>query len=497
MAILNNRISISGIKQRSRSATKAANILGYKASSGVSKPQKYRKDVLNDIDKYYNSAQYDHLPPWSDFMESDGQISSRDAKPKIIYPFLRVLSDRLSAKLLGQDTYPDFKVSDDPDFEFFGGLVERESLLKAKVQSSLKKFAIMGSAFIRTKVSNGKPEIERYDSKFCYPEFDGSGDLIKITIKYIFEDDDDLDQNNNPKLKWYKMELAQMQDNFFDTPEYVNGSEPEFTETGVVDHQLGFVQGVWFRTSFENHSPDGATFVDSALFSFIDEFNYNISKSSNASEYGIDPQLIISNMTEDEIDDLVKSTANAWAMGREGKASFLEVSQSGLDAANTFREDHLMKKIMDIARIVLLDPEKIVGSAQSGKAMEVLHGPMVDFINELRPYVEAGLSELYKKVLATLIELNRRGFELAFTMPPQYIPKSFDITFSWPPIFPMTAQDKQQTISYVLQMATANIISRETALKWLIALLPEIPIESIDDEIMRVNSQQQFNTFGF
>jgi len=497
MGLINNgKISLSLFKKRSRSKTRADNNFGT-ISEGIAEPQKYRKENLNDIDKYYKSTQYDNLMSWETWEGGDTGTSSRSAQPKVIYPFLQVLCDRISAKLIGQETFPDFKIEDDPDFQFFGELVENKILLKAKIQSALLKLPIMGSCFIRTRISNGMPTIEQYDSKYCYPEFSGSGDLEKVEIKYIYEDDKETDHNGKPVKKWYKLELGMMKDILYNNPKYEKAKEPVFEVQTVTDHNLGFVQGTWFRTSFERNSPDGKTFVSDALLSFIDEFNYSLTKAAGASEYGTDPQLIINGMTEDEVGELVKSTHNAWMMGREGKASHLESSNGGVQSSGEFRDRHLQKHILDIARVAVLDPEKIVGSAQSAKAMEVLHGPMIDMINELRPYVKAGLQDLYSKILMTLVILNQRGYTLGFVMPPQYQPVSANISFSWPPIFPMTAMDKQQTISYVMQLTSGNIVSRETALRWLKVMIPDMPIEDIEKELQLVNTQQQFNTWGF
>lgn len=486
------RVDMKLLKRRSQS--KAKNRIGY-ISEGIAKPQIYRKDSLNMVDKYYNSKQYDHLPSWQE--HKDGNIAnSREVQPKMVYPFLRTLSDRLGAKLLGQNVFPDVSVEDDPEFEYFIGLVEREINLKAKLHACLKKLPLMGSWFIRTKVVDGVPDIESYESKFTYPDFGPSGELRSVTIKYIFEDEDDLDQHGKPVFKWHKIDLTENVDTTYDNPLYDKNVEPEFKVVSQEEHNLGFVQGEWFKTGIKKNTVDGSPIIGEEIFSFIDEFNYNLSKTAEAVEYGTDPQLFFKGMDENEVDDFVKSTAEAWLLGRENETGFLETSGAGAERADAFRDKSIYKYITDISRIVILDPEKIVGSAQSAKAMEVLHGPLLDLVNELRPFYEAGIKGVYRKMLATIIKLNMEGYELAFVMPPQYQPLSFDLTFSWPAVFPLTTQDQQQIISNAVQLANANILSRETALKWLIAQLPDIPVEDMEQEIQKINTQQQFNTFG-
>lgn len=228
----------------------------------------------------------------------------------------------------------------------------------------------------------------------------------------------------------------------------------------------------------------------------MDSLNYNLSQSDKAVLYGQDPQLIVSGMDEDEIDHLIKSSGKGWNVGREGQAQFLEVGGSGVATGKEHRMD-IKKDIQDVARVIMLDPEKIVGSAQSAKAMEVLHGPLVELVNQMRPHVERGIIKLNQKALAALVLMNQRGMPLIFNMPPQYQPQSLDITAIWPPIFPPTTQDKQQIVSLFIQLASGNIMSRETVLKNLLAQIPDLDVDDMELELQRVNTQQQFNTFGF
>jgi hypothetical protein len=483
---------------KSRSQKRAENNLGIKHSTlQLARNDMYRSDRLHKICQYVESKQYDHLANWDVCDESSDHIPLRKRKPKIIYPFAQLLCERVASKLLGRDTFPKLDMPEDPDTMELLDLMIKSSYVKSLLLAAMETMVSHNSVFVRFKIVAGNLKYEYYNPKYCYPEFDEAGNLVKMEIKYVYEDQEDLDNEGKPIKKWYKMELGQMTDVLYDNPKYVADQAPNFVPVKDAKHDLGFVQGEWFKNGYSKHSPDGdgKTIVEK-VYDFIDSLNYNLSQADKAVLYGQDPQLVVTGMDEDEIESLIKSSSKGWNLGRQGDARFVEIAGSGVQVGQEHRQD-LHKDIQDIARVIMLDPEKIVGSAQSAKAMEVLHGPLVELINQMRPHVEKGLIGLMQKSLATLVLMNQRGLPLAFNMPPQYAPVSMDITAQWPAIFPLTTQDKQQLISMFIQLSSNNILSRETVLKNLLAQMPDIEVDDLELELQRVNTQQQFNTFGF
>ena len=259
--------------------------------------------------------------------------------------------------------------------------------------------------------------------------------------------------------EWFKLELTKDADILYDNPRYHENSDPEFEIEEQVDHGFGFVQGEWFRFGDNIHSPDGED--DPIIYQmceFIDCLNYNLSLSDQAVNYATEPQLAITGLDSEDAEKLIKSASKTWLLGREGKADFLQAGNAGSTAAKEQREDYL-KLFQHIARIVLLDPEKMAANAQSGKAMEVMHAPMVELINEMRPWIEKGMIKLLQKISTVVVLLNLNGLETQFIVPPKWQPKSLNIEAMWPPIFELTVQDQQQIVSLALQVSNGNIIS--------------------------------------
>jgi Phage portal protein, SPP1 Gp6-like len=477
----------------SRSELRAANNLGTIMSSTKSSVKKLRKPELELFDSYYESRQYDNLAPWDTTNEADGSyVPVRKRKPRLQYSYAKVLCSRLASKLVGTRTFPAFNVEVDPDTQEYLRLIIKTSGLKAKVAEPVRRALAAGSSLVRFSIVNGQWKLQHFLAKWCFPEFDTVGNLEFVKIQYVYDDEADRDQRNIPKKKWFRMDLGKFADVLYDTPEYQKDvEEPVFTPVATANHDLGFVQGEWIKTSEVPNSIDGYSVICD-ITDFIDELNYSLSQSSTAIQYNQDPQLTISNMDEDEMEKLIRSSMKAWNLGREGKAEFLEAGMAGVEAANEFR-DKIRANVQDLTRVVILDPEKIVGSAQSAKAMEVLHGPMVELIEELRPQMEKHLTNLVLKMAMTNLIVDSRGGEAPIPIPPGYKPQSLDITVAWPEIFAPTMQDLQQKVSVATQAASANIISRETMTKWL---AKEFGVENIEEEIAKIAAQPVINPFG-
>lgn len=487
---------------KSRAEKRADQNLGIiqpSSSLGVEK-RHYRSQVLKKVDDYLYGNQYDGLSPWDDCICADegSYVKLKDRKPKIIFPFAKVYAERLSSKLCGASTFPKFEIEDDEEADYFlNKVLIKESYFRPNMLSLSKDLVLRTSAFVRFQFSEGVLKYTKYNTNYCYPEFDDAGELESVEIKYVYDTNEVDPQTGKMIKRWYKLELNKTSDVLYDNPIYNENSDPIFEVAETVNHEFGFVQGEWFRYGENVHSPDGED--DPIIYQmcdFIDCLNYNLSLSDQAVNYSTEPQLALMGMDSEDAENLIKSSTKTWLLGREGKAQFIEAGGSGVDGALQQRDNYI-KIFQHIARIVLLDPEKMAANAQSGKAMEVMHAPMVELINELRPWMEKSMIKLLQKVSTSIIMLNLIGIETQFIVPPGWQPQSLAIAATWPPIFELTTQDKQQILSIALQAANANMISRDTALRWVQSQGVDFGVEDFDLEIQKVNTQQQFNTFGF
>ena len=452
--------------------------------------RRYRLDYLNQLDMYYDGTQYDGLIDWEEANCSSEYIPIRKRRPRIQFRLAYRMAEELASKLFGEKVAPTFQVEDDPETTYFLRLVVKSSRFRMKMRSMVKKAAVGGSCFVRFYFVNGRPILECYDTKWCYPELDAAGDLKQIMIRWTWKDTMDIDETGKPTEKWGQLLLTKNKDVLYDTPEVESGSEPYFTEIGAVEHNLGFVQGEWFRTTEELGTPDGQSIIEPAI-PFFTEMDYNASQSSQAIGYNQDPIPWVQGMDMDSVSELIRSSAQAWNLGRDGSVGMLESNMAAAQRASEFRDD-ILQGIQDVTRILLMDPEKIKGNAQSGRALEILHGPLMDIIYTLREAFEPNIVALLTKISTVAYMLGKAGQGIV-QVPPGWTPASLDSEAVWPDVFPETIEDLQKRVATASSATSANIISRESATRWL---AESFNIEDIEAEMAKIDSQPILNPFG-
>lgn len=452
---------------------------------------KFRKYSLEKLDAYYENRQYAHLQQWEYSQSHDGSyIPIRQRQPRIKKPWAKIICRRLVSKLIGLDSWPTFKLQDPNDEEYIKAIVNYSNL-NFRLLEPMRRMAATGAVFVRFYIVNGAFRIQHYLSKYCYPTFDLAGNLEAITIKYVYKDEEDRDESGQPKLKWYKLDLGKEVEILYDNPEYKKGSEPIFDIVSEAKNPFGFVQGEWFRTCEDEHTPDGFSVIED-LLDLIDDFNYSKSQSSQAVAYNQEPTIGFSGMDEEEIALLQRSATKGWNLGREGRAQPIETSLNGVQRAREMRDENRLD-IQDASGITLLDPEKISGYAQSGRALELLMGPFVELISEIRPIIDGPLKLLIQK-MAMANAMARSLIPMPpVTMPAGYEPTDLNLVTEWPKIIQQTNSDIREKVGYTSQVASAQIVSRETCLRYL---AKDFNIMNVEEELAKIAAQPQINMFG-
>lgn len=457
-----------------------------------------RSAQLDLYDMYVESKQYDKKLDWDASASEERYVPIRERKPRVIYDFPKRIVTTFAAKMFGDSVFPRFYVDGEPEQvqdenEFIKYLLKAMKLEKV-MPEAMRRLGASGSVLVRFRINNeGNVKLEVYKSKFCYPTFDEDNELESVTIKYVYEDPLELDENRKPVEKWYRLDLGKDSDVLYDTPEYEPDVDPIFTPVETVAHGLGFIQAEWIRSCEDKHTVDGPSLLEGGVLSMCDEINYSLSQSSQALSYAQEPQAVFSGMDVDEVDALVKSSTKAWTLGREGKAEFLEANLTGVERASEERSK-LRLAIQDVTRVVLHDPEKFSGTAQSGKALEQLNAPLVDLITEMRPLIEERVLALIIKVAVVNLRNVSMGLPAPVSIPPGWQPTELSgLTCEWPPVFSPTQEDLSSKVSTATKASSGNLIARATALKYVASIFG---VTDVEGEMATVDNQKQFNTFG-
>lgn len=461
---------------------------------------KVRSADIAKLNAYYEGTQYDELQPWeASNQEGAPYTPIRKRKPRVIYNLPKRICVTFASKLVGENVFPTFKIEgtgqqEVEDQEFLKLLVE-ESGLRTVMPAAMRRMGAAGAVLLRFRINNfGAIRMEVFDSNYCYPTFDDNGELESVRIRYTYDDPLEQDKDGKAVEKWFQLDLGKGSDILYDNPVYKKDSAPQFIVKNQVDHQLGFVQAEWFASCEDRHHMDGESLLGGGACSMFDEINYSLSQSSQAVSYAQEPQLTFSGMDVGAVSQLERTSTRAWNLGREGKAGFLEAGLEAVERAQDMR-DRVRLAVQDVTRIVLQDPEKLVGSAQSGRALEILNEPLVDLITEIRPLVGKRMSSVLLKLAVACMRNVREGLPAPVQLPSNYVPMNFPtMKLVWPKIFEETTEDIQKRVAIAVSAANANVVSRVKAIEFIAR---HFNITDVEAEIALIEGQKQFNTFGF
>jgi hypothetical protein len=459
---------------------------------GDGKIKMCRRSYLHVLNSYYDDVYYDGMLDWKEAAAEEEPPSIYKRKPYLRYNLLKLFSSRVSAKLFGADVWPDLNIEDDPNSEMYYKTIIKESMLQSALLSGGKRLPLNGSMLVRFYIASNTFVVESFNANYCYPSFGPAKELLEVEIRYVYVDEQSFDKDGNPIRRWYRAILGQQADVLFDAPEYKPDVEPVFTPVQVVEHGLGFVQAEWFKTDDVPNYIDGPSLMGDVV-PFLDPINYSLTLSQESTDYNTAPQLGVKGVDEDDVEALKRSNSKAWTLGKNGEAQFIESDMGGVEMSMSMRDKN-KTFAQDLTRVTLLDPEKIVGSAQSGKAMEILHGPLVELISELRPQAQKHIKSITIKMAAANLIWFQQSGAAPVLVPQGWFPSTTDFSLNWPPVFPLTTQDKQQLVSLVVAAVNGNVISRRTGVK---NLAPYFGVEDVEAELQEIVSQPQLSApFG-
>ena len=260
------------------------------------------------------------------------------------------------------------------------------------------------------------------------------------------------------------------------------GAKPKPDLARTTAHGLGFVPMAWVRNLPGGDSIDGApTFPPEAVDVQI-EADYLLSQGGRGLKYQSDPTLHIKEPAfAEQGGAVVKGAANALITSAEGDAKLLEISGEAAGAVMEW-----VKGLRDIALEGAggnrSNPDKL-SSAQSGRAMELMHQSLIWLADKLRiSYGEGALLDLLQMVVKAAQKTalkDKKGRALG------KLNADEDLTLKWPKWFAPTYADQQTQAMTLDVLRGAGLLSQETSVK---SLASDYDIEDTEAELSRIKA---------
>ncbi|MBI1291857.1 phage portal protein [bacterium] len=445
----------------------------------------------------YDMSRYDDLLPWEKERDASGKyISVERRRPGVPVNLARTICNTARDFLLCHRTFPQFTSEDETTRGIATDL--RDEILLPVCQKAGLHAMIQGSAAITFGFVRGVLRCRAWPRTQSHPIFDDAGQLLALVIVY---------QGINPadgKSATFRLTLDAMTETWeVQSQGAWEQLRPPF------QHNFGFVPAVWIRHfGTDGNEVDGMSLLED-LAAPLKAHDYSYSRENRALNYTADPTMVLKDKDPVALQkDVVRSPAGSMLLGENADAKYLEMEGTGLERQAEFRRD-LRKGILEVARVVIMDSDKITGANLSGYALTVLHRPMIDLADSLKPAWNQALTELVTRILlaSSIIRsraqsvLIRNVETLRVPVPavssstvtawhpwtdrtawpePAIVRHLVDVGTQWGLYFAPSPEEYQTTVNTASVALASELASHETAVRMVAPITGVDPAEEVE-----------------
>lgn len=410
-------------------------------------------------------------------------------RPSVRSGLCRVVVEDSVSLLFGEGRFPGLICEDEPTKAALADLVKDISLPAAMYDASIK--GSVGSVVLRFRVLKGRVFVDAMSTLYLTPDYDPEAPdtLLRVTERrkvlgsdlaangYAIPDD------AMQAWHWFQRIWDGAAETWF-VPRPVSDvstEKPLLPDAGrSVRHNLGFCPMVWIRNLPGGDDVDGVSTFEAAIETVI-EIDYQMSQAGRGLRYSSDPTLLIKEPATGE-GAIVKGGGSALVVSADGDAKMLEINGTAAAAVVEYVKA-LREQALESMHGNRSNADKL-SAAQSGRALELLHQPLVWLADRLRhSYGEVGLLDIVRMIVRAsrkmpLVLKDGRKVPQLSELP---------ITLRWPQWFDPTESDKQAQAGTLSALRGAGLLSRETSVT---ALAPVYDIEDVRAELANIQADE-------
>lgn len=439
-----------------------------------------RAHTLDVLSRVLNGTLYDILEySFQDERTGAGEyVKLSDRRPSARYNLSRIVVEDSISLLFGEGRFPTLATENEELRTALSAIVKDTKLNAVMACAAL--IGSVGSAVVWLRVLKGRLFIEPLSTAYLTPAYDPSepdmllsvtelrkvrGDALRAAGYTIADDRLQTDH-------WFKVVWDAVAETFYVPWPVSDPKAADKVDAGrTTRHGLGFVPMVWIHNLPGGVGVDGACTFRPAIETQI-EIEYQLSQAGRGLKYSSDPTLLIKEPSGDT--PRIGGAANALIVAADGDARMIEIngtaSAAVIEYVRTLRE-----MALETVHGNRSSADKI-SAAQSGRAIELLHQPLIQLADKLRiSYGEDALTRLIRMIVAASAK-----FPLMVGGVVYKNLSTAPVALRWPDWFSQTQGDLQQQAGTLATLRTAGMISRETAVA---VIAPNYDIEDPADEI--------------
>jgi hypothetical protein len=451
-----------------------------------------RAQALSSAEAFYQGRQYEGRglqPSWDKVPVGQRPAPLRLQKPSVQYDVPKTIVDRPTALLFGEGRFPELHLDPDaPDTDVKAvnawlarvadeGKLAHQALVWGKLANSVGSGCLTWAVVAGEGDEAGEFEFTPHKTQYCTPTFDPKrpGRLVALEKKYSYVKTVRRDTAAGVvavQETWWHRETWDRAAHvvYADQPAPKDGGEPA-TWTDVADtatHDFGFVPGVWVKPLDDGEAAnvDGPP-LTCGIEDLTEDIDRTLSQKSRALRYNLDPERWYTGLSPEQAATLKVGGGATTALPKDGAAGLLEMSNGPQEAAEAHVTAH-KARAFETTRVVSPDPEKLLAAARSGRALEILHGPMIELVGELRQTFGSALRDLLNQIVRAARAGKLGALGKLASPPPAAIPPG-RVKLAWGPYWNPSPEDLQTAANIAATLVREEICDRETAVRWVAA----------------------------
>jgi hypothetical protein len=449
----------------------------------------------------------------------DGNIVSDDAapiapgwvvpmaqrRPCARYDLSKVIVSRFTAMLFGTDRFPELTVPGDPDQEeFIKGILDATRLPLRMIEAR-NIGGSQGSVGVSFAFIDGKPKLEVHKAKHCtILDWRDRSELRPSCVLKAYKYPRRVFDPESGKLKLVDFFYARLWTEVDETtwepiPANVAASKAWANSPRTVTvHALNSCPFYWAQNLPNDEDEDGISDY-AGLLDNLDEMNRLMSAGVRAVKANSDPTFVVKEDPALKVEHLRKGQGSA--IFSRGGAEYVVLPAHTVDSITRTKED-LRHATLDVASVIVADPEKLSGAAQSAAALRLLYAPMTAQADIYREqYGEMLIRPLLRGMIEAVISLEARG--LAVVLPKRVLMESdgtvklldrvrgdsLDLALNWNPYFAPTWTDIKAAAEAVKSAnGGKQVISQRTSIAAVQSLFG---VDNVDDEMQAIQAEAE------
>ena len=368
--------------------------------------------ALDAGERYYDGSQYDHMKfDWNGNYQGSADAADiapgwyvpiNHRKPSVRLKLPKLVVSRFTAMLLGEDRFPRISVEGDDEAEDYVNALAQESGLRSKIQEARDKGGASGTAVMSFAFIDGKPRLQVHRAKHMHVLQWADRYMLRpsTAFKCYKYQKSIIHQGKIKEVAFYYARLwtEGVEVIWEPIPEEAakDGSWVRSVQNYAVEHEYGECPVYWIQNLPDSDNEDGTSDY-AGLEPNFDEINRLMSSTSKGTIANVDPTLVVKADPATNGGSIRKGSENA--IYSEKGAEYLELSGTSIKTARELVRE-ILGYCLDVAGVVLGEPDKISGAAKSAAAMKMLYQPMINQCDKLRAqYGDNGIIPLLKGML--------------------------------------------------------------------------------------------------